>query len=69
MPLKGTKHGVFIQSFIILGKTFSEYLAYELLHRPDSWQDIFHIFLLSFPLILDFLYQKVSICISAFPRE
>ena len=35
-PCKGHKHGVSIQSFINLGKTFPEYLAYEILHRPDS---------------------------------
>ena len=30
-------------------KRFSEYLAYELPHRPDSWQGYFFIYLLSFP--------------------
>ena len=35
---------------------YSEYLAYELLHRPDSWQGFFYIYLLSFSQILDLLY-------------
>ena len=30
-------------------KRFSEYLAYELPYRPDSWQGYFFIYLLSFP--------------------
>ena len=30
-------------------KPFSEYLAYELPHRPDSWQGFLFIYLLSFP--------------------
>ena len=37
------------QSFINLGKTSSEYLAYEILHRPDSWQGFLYIYLLSIP--------------------
>ena len=30
-------------------KRFSEYLAYELRHRPDSWRGFLYIYLLSFP--------------------
>ena len=30
-------------------KRFPEYLAYELPHRPDSWQGFLYIYLLSFP--------------------
>ena len=30
-------------------KRFSEYLAYKLCHRPDSWRGFLHIYLLSFP--------------------
>ena len=30
-------------------KRFSEYFAYELPHRPDSWQGFLFICLLSFP--------------------
>ena len=30
-------------------KRFSEYFAYELPHRPDSWQGFLFIYLLSFP--------------------
>ena len=30
-------------------KRFSEYLAYEILYRPDSWQGFLYSYLLSFP--------------------
>ena len=30
-------------------KRFAEYLAYEIFHRPDSWQGFLYIYLLSFP--------------------
>ena len=38
-------------------KRFSEYLAYEPLHRPDSWQGFLYVYLLSFP----------RFCIKRFP--
>ena len=41
-------------------KRFSEYLAYELLHRPDSWQGFLYIYLLSLPRFQTF-------CIKRFP--
>ena len=43
-------------------ESFSEYLAYEILHRPDSWQGVLYIyiytlyFLCFISQILDFLY-------------
>ena len=50
VPLKGTQTcRLSIQSFINLGKTFSEYLTLEILHRPDSWRGFLYIYLLSFP--------------------
>ena len=49
-------------------KRFSEYLAYEPLHRPDSRQGFLLSIFFHFQ-ILDFLYLKISIFISAFPRE
>ena len=51
---------VSIQSFISLGKTFSEYLAHEILHRPDSWQGFLYIYLLSF-------LRFQTFCIKRFP--
>ena len=41
-------------------KRFSEYLAYEQWHRPDSWQGFLNIYLLSFPRFMNF-------CIDRFP--
>ena len=41
-------------------KRFSEYLACELLDRPDSWQGFLYIYLLSFPRFQTF-------CIKRFP--
>ena len=38
-------------------KRFSEYLAYELLHRPDSWQDFLHIYLLSLSVLKGFRFH------------
>ena len=38
-------------------KRFSKYLAYERLHRPDSWQGFLYNYLSSFiSQILNFLY-------------
>ena len=37
------------KALLIWVKRFSEYLAYEILHRPDSWQDFLYTYLLSFP--------------------
>ena len=48
-PLKGHYHGVSIKSLINLGKTFFEYLAYQLSHWPDSWRGFLYIYLLLFP--------------------
>ena len=40
-------------------KRFSKYLAYERLHRPDSWQGFLYNYLSSFiSQILNFLYLK-----------
>ena len=33
----------------IWAKRFSEYLAYELCQRPDSWRVFLYVYLLSFP--------------------
>ena len=49
VPEKGHQHGVSIQSFINLGKPFSQYLAFEIFHRPDSWQGFLYIYLFHFP--------------------
>ena len=35
-------------------KRFSEYFAYELPHRPDSWQGFLFIYLLPFPTFRTF---------------
>ena len=48
-PSQGLQHGISIQSSKNLGKTFSEYLTYEILHRPDFWQGFLFIYLLLFP--------------------
>ena len=37
-------------------KRFSEYLAYEISHRLDSWPGLLHIYLLLFARLLEFLY-------------
>ena len=37
VPLRGNQHGVSIQALQIEVKHFSEYLAYEKLHRRESW--------------------------------
>ena len=63
-PWKGHKHGDSIQSFINLVKPFSEYLAYEILLRPDSWQGFLYIYLLPFPRLQTLcIKSKVSIFI------
>ena len=48
-PSKGHKHGVSIQSLTNLSGTFSEYLAYELSNRPDSWRGFFTFIFFHFP--------------------
>ena len=59
-PSKGHHHGVSIESLINLGKTFSEYLACELSHRPNSWRGFMFIYLLSFP-------RFWTLCVDWFP--
>ena len=61
VPSKRHKHGVSIQSFINLGKTFSKYLAYEISHRLDSWRGLLHIYLLLFPRFWTFCIEWFAI--------
>ena len=57
VPLKGTQ----TQSFKIWVKRFSEYLAYEISHRPDSWRGPLNIYLLLFPRLLTFCIEWFAI--------
>ena len=59
-PSKGHHHGVSIESLINLDKTFSEYLAMESSHRPNSWRGFMFIYLLLFP-------RFWTLCVDWFP--
>ena len=42
-------------------KRFSEYLAFQILYRPDSWQAFLYIYLLSFPRLQTFCIKWFAI--------
>ena len=48
VPQRDTNMASPYKALLIWVKRFSEYLAYELSHTPDSWRGFFYMYLLSF---------------------